>query len=61
MMERSGFGYRETDFVVKLGGERACLGTLIKGLIPVERRENRRLADGMTGGGGERRSDRLGG
>lgn len=61
MMERSGFGYRETDFVVKLGGERACLGTLIKGLIPVERRENRRLADGITGGGGERRSDRLGG
>ncbi len=32
MMEHSNFGYRETDFLVKLGGEPACLGTLIKAL-----------------------------
>lgn len=39
MMEHSNFGYRETDFLVKLGGEPACMGTLIKGLLPTERRE----------------------
>lgn len=38
MMENSGFGYKETDFVVSLSGEPACLGTIVKGLLPVERR-----------------------
>lgn len=37
MMEHTGFGYRETDFVVELGGEQACLGTITKRLLPVER------------------------
>ncbi len=37
-MEHSNFGYRETDFLVKLGGEPACLGTLIKALRSTERR-----------------------
>ena len=38
MMEHRIFGYRETDFVVSLNGEPACIGTIIKGLLPVERR-----------------------
>lgn len=38
MTEHSGLGYRETDFLVMLGGELACVGTLVKVLRPVERR-----------------------
>lgn len=40
MMEHSDFGYRETDFIIKLSGRVACLGTIMKGLLPeeVERR-----------------------
>lgn len=37
MMEDSDFGYKETDFIVRLDGRPACLGTLIKGLIPTAR------------------------
>ena len=37
-MEHSGFGYRETDFVVSLSGEPVCVGTLIKGPLPGKRR-----------------------
>ncbi|CAF9934544.1 hypothetical protein IMSHALPRED_009755 [Imshaugia aleurites] len=37
MMEHSDFGYRETEFFVKLNGEPACLGTFEKKLLWVER------------------------
>ena len=37
-MEHRSFGYKETDFLVKLGGEPACLGTLVRVLLPVESR-----------------------
>lgn len=38
MMEHSDLGYRETSLLVKLRGQPACLGTLVKGLRPDERR-----------------------
>ena len=37
MMEHKEFGYRETDFVAKMHGLQACLGTVIEG-VPVETR-----------------------
>ena len=37
-MEHENIDYRETDFIVRLSGEPACLGTLIKGSRPVEGR-----------------------
>ena len=49
MMEHSAFGFRETDFVVRLDGEPACLGTIVKGLRPVERPGLGRVGGRMAG------------
>lgn len=38
MMEHAEFGYKETDFEIVLGDEQAGTGTLIKGLLPQNRR-----------------------
>lgn len=35
---RENFGYRETEFVVSVDGNKACVGTVIKGLAEAERR-----------------------
>lgn len=39
MMEhKATFGYRETEFVIYLDGKKACVGTVIKGLVEAEKR-----------------------
>ena len=46
MMEHPRIGYRETDFLLKLRGHTACLGTLLKQPQPVERQS---LEESWTG------------
>ena len=39
MMEhKATFGYKETEFVIYLDGQKACVGTVIKGLVEAEKR-----------------------
>lgn len=39
MMEHKAiFGYRETEFVIYVDGKKACVGTVIKGVLEAERR-----------------------
>ena len=37
MMEHKEFGYKETEFVTKIYGVQACVGTILQG-VPVETR-----------------------